>query len=51
MLLATGFVNPDGKVAIVVMNHTATAGQYHVRVGTADLTVKSPAHSIQTIVF
>ena len=51
MLLATGFVNPDGKVAIVVMNHTATAGQYHVRVGTADVTVKSPAHSIQTIVF
>jgi glucosylceramidase len=51
MLLATGFVNPDGKVAVVVMNHTAKAGQYHVRVGTADVTVKSPAHSIQTIVF
>jgi glucosylceramidase len=51
MLLATGFVNPDGKVAVVVMNHTAKAGQYHVSVGTADVTVKSPAHSIQTIVF
>jgi len=51
MLLATGFVNPDGKVAVVVMNHTAKAGQYHVRVGTADVTVKSPAHSIQTVVF
>lgn len=51
MLLATGFVNPDGKVAVVVMNHTAKAGEYHVRVGTADVRVKSPAHSIQTIVF
>ena len=51
MLLATGFVNPDGTVAVVVMNHTTKAGQYHVRVGTADVTVKSPAHSIQTIVF
>jgi glucosylceramidase len=51
MLLATGFVNPDGKVAVVVMNHTAKAGEYHVRVGTADVAVKSPAHSIQTIVF
>ncbi len=51
MLLATGFVNPDGSVAVVVMNHTAKAGQYHVRFGMADVTVQSPAHSIQTVVF
>ena len=51
MLLATGFVNPDGSVAIVVMNQTAKASEYHIRVGTAELTVKSRPHSIQTVVF
>jgi glucosylceramidase len=51
MLLATGFVNPDGTVAVVVMNPTGRGGQYHVRVGSAEVTVRSPAHSIQTVVF
>ncbi len=51
MLLATGFVNPDGSVAIVVMNQTAKASEYHIRVGTAELTVQSRPHSIQTVVF
>jgi glucosylceramidase len=51
MLLATGFVNPDGSVAVVVMNQTAKAGEYHVRVGATVVTVHSPAHSIQTVVF
>ena len=51
MLLATGFVNPDGHVAVVVMNPTAKAGEYHLRVGSAAVTVRSPAHSIQTVVF
>ncbi len=51
MLLATGFVNPDGRVAVVVMNQTARGGEYRVRVGSAAVTVRSPAHSIQTVVF
>ena len=51
MLLATGFVNSDGSVAIVVMNQTAKASEYHIRVGTAELTVQSRPHSIQTVVF
>jgi len=51
MLLVTGFKNPDGSVAVVVMNPTARAGEYHLSVGTAAVTVRSPAHSIQTVVF
>jgi len=51
MLLATGFVNPDGTVAVVVMNPTAKAGEYNLRVGSGAVTVRSPAHSIQTVVF
>ncbi len=51
MLPATGFVNPDGGVAGGVMNPAGRGGQYHLRVGSADLTVRSPAHSIQTTVF
>ena len=51
MLLATGFVNPDGGVAVVVMNQTAKAGDYHVRIGNAAVTVHSLPHSIQTVVF
>ncbi|MGH7529964.1 MAG: glycoside hydrolase family 30 protein [Gemmatimonadales bacterium] len=51
MVLATGFVNPDGTVAVVVMNPSASSGQYHLRVGNHAVTVDSPAHSIQTVVF
>jgi glucosylceramidase len=51
MLLATGFVNPDGRVAVVVMNPTTRAEQYHLHIGNAELAVRSPVHSIQTIVF
>jgi glucosylceramidase len=51
MLLATGFVNPDGSVAVVVMNETSHAGDYHLRVGNAAITVHTPPHSIQTVVF
>jgi len=51
MFLTTGFVNPNGSVAIVVMNPTGRAGEYHIRVGDAAVTVRSPAHSIQTVTF
>ncbi|HZI20926.1 MAG TPA: glycoside hydrolase family 30 protein [Gemmatimonadales bacterium] len=51
MLLATGFVNPDSSVAVVVMNPTGRGGEYHLSVGPAVVTVRTPAHSIQTVVF
>jgi glucosylceramidase len=51
MLLATAFVNQGGTVAVVVMNQTGRSGSYHLRIGSADVTVRSPAHSIQTVVF
>lgn len=51
MLLATGFVNRDGRVAVVVMNQTAKGGPYHIRIGTTEVTVQSRPHSIQTVVF
>jgi glucosylceramidase len=51
MLLATGFVNPDGTVALVVMNPTGTRSEYRVRVGDAELTLPARPHSIQTVVF
>jgi glucosylceramidase len=50
-LLATGFVNPDGSVAVVVMNQTAQGRQYHVRVANMEMIVKTPPHSIQTVVY
>jgi len=51
MLLATGFVNPDGSVAVVVMNPTAKAGDYNLRIGGASLRITSRPHSIETVVF
>lgn len=51
MLLATAFANPDGTVAVVVMNPTASGGAYHLTVGSASVEIGSPPHSIQTVVF
>ena len=51
LLLATGFVNPDGRVAVVVMNPTANGSDYRVRIGDAELTLQARPHSIQTVVF
>jgi len=51
MLLATGFVNEDGEVAVVVMNPTSNGGQYHLTVGSSSVEVSSLPHSIQTVVF
>jgi glucosylceramidase len=50
-LLATGFVNEDGNVVVVVMNPTQQGGQYHLTVGTHSVAVTSLPHSIQTVVF
>jgi len=50
-LLTTAFRNPDGKVAVVVMNPTAKGGPYTLTVGTQAIVLTSPPHSIQTVVF
>src|SRR5256886_11699639 len=51
MLLATGFVNSDGKVVVVVMNPTAKAADYNLVVGSTSVPISSRPHSIQTVVF
>lgn len=51
MLLATGFVNEDGSVAVVVMNQTERVGQYELVVGASSILVTTLPHSIQTVVF
>jgi glucosylceramidase len=51
MLLTTAFVNQDGTVAVVVMNPTASGGQYFLTVGTSSVEINTRPHSIQTVVF
>ena len=49
-LLATSFVNPDGRLATVVMNPTDKAIAYNFYVGQASAVVAIPARAIQTLV-
>lgn len=49
-LLATAFVNPDGRLATVVMNPTDKEIAYNFYVGQASAVVKIPARAIQTLV-
>jgi len=49
-LLATAFVNPDGKVAAVVMNASDAAVTYLLCIDGHAAEVTSPAHSMQTLV-
>ena len=51
MLLTTAFQNPDGTVAVVVMNPTAKGGEYYLTVGASAVKVTTRPHSIQTVVF
>jgi glucosylceramidase len=51
MLLATAFINNDGKVVVVVMNQTAKGGDYNLVVGGQSVQIAARAHSIQTVVF
>ena len=48
-LLATGFVNEDGRLATIVMNPSDKAITYNFYVGTASAQVEIPAHAIQTL--
>ncbi|MEP6989454.1 MAG: glycoside hydrolase family 30 beta sandwich domain-containing protein [bacterium] len=50
-LEATAFVNTDGKVAVVVMNHGDQKIPYHLWVNGNAAEVDSLPHSIQTLVF
>jgi glucosylceramidase len=50
-LLSTAFVNPDGKVSVVVMNRGDQKVPYVLWVGGHAAEVSSLPHSIQTLVF
>ncbi|MBV6441256.1 MAG: hypothetical protein EPGJADBJ_02937 [Saprospiraceae bacterium] len=50
-LLTTAFVNPDGKIAVVVMNPTAETIAYRLYNGDQAVETVSLPHSIATLVF
>ncbi len=50
-LLSTAYVNPDGKIAVVVMNPTDKKITYYLSVGNKGSEVNSLPHSIATLVF
>ena len=49
-LLTTAFVNPDGRLAVIVMNGGAAPVNYGLHVGGRQFELTIPAHAIQTIV-
>jgi glucosylceramidase len=49
-LLATAFLNMDGKIAVVVMNRTEKEIEFHTWLENSSVAAKSPAHSIITII-
>jgi glucosylceramidase len=49
-LLTTAFINPDGKVAVIVMNQSNLKITYNLCIGSNAAEVKIPPHSIQTLV-
>lgn len=50
-LISTAFVNPDGKIVVVVMNKGEKEVPYFLWLDGQAAEVKSPARSIQTLVF
>ncbi len=50
-LLSTAFINPDGKVSVVVMNQSDQKASYYLWVDGNAAEVSSLPHSIQTLVF
>ncbi len=50
MLLSTAYINPDGKIAVVVMNKTDKDIEYFLWVKGKAAKTTSPAHSIATLV-
>jgi glucosylceramidase len=49
-LEVTAFSNPDGRIAVVVMNRSGKAVPYALRCGDTSAALESPAHGIQTVV-
>lgn len=50
-LLSTSFLNPDGKMATVMMNQTNNSITYNLYVGNQRARIEIPAHAIQTLVY
>lgn len=49
-ILATAFLNPDGKIAVVILNQTEKEIEFHTWIEESAVKTKSPAHSIITLV-
>ena len=50
-LMCTSFINPDGKIATVVLNKSNEKIDYHLFVGGKKTDLSIPAHAIQTLVY
>lgn len=50
-LLTTAFINPDNSIAAVVMNQSDLDIEYNFMVGSEEVELAIPAHSMQTMVF
>ncbi len=50
-LLSTAFINPDGKISVVVMNQSDKKISYYLWLDGQGAEVSSLPHSIQTLVF
>jgi glucosylceramidase len=50
-LLTTGFINADGKVAVIVMNQSSKKLTYNLCVGPNAAEITILPHSIQTLIF
>jgi glucosylceramidase len=48
-LLTTAFANPDGKLALVIFNHTSADVNYSVHLGGRAVSLSIPPHAIQTL--
>ncbi len=50
-LETTAFLNPDGQIAVIVMNRTDRAFEFSLKYKNQNAMAESPAHSITTFVF
>ncbi|MFB9109006.1 glycoside hydrolase family 30 protein [Flavobacterium gyeonganense] len=50
-LSSTSFLNKDGKMATIIMNHTDNEITYNLIIATKKTVVKIPAHAIQTLIY
>jgi glucosylceramidase len=49
-LQTTAFVNPDGKISVVVLNLSGQTQPFNLWLGGKSVKSTSPAHSIMTLV-